>query len=618
MILNKILTVFITIKLIESKEYCENEENIKIFLTGEYEKTMSEKENQFKKAYWDLITDLENITKQIHFVAEESNIMEYKTQLWKECFKKINTDNIQDAALKRQLNDLKLLDFSYNYLYSNFKKAKICPYYKQACFIDEKIGYSTVEHIMEKSTDYLELEYIWDKWKEATNFKYEFDLTLITNDLMANWNNFSDLTKIWQNEYENENLMLDMDKMWEKLRPFYEDFHLYVLVKLSEIYPQIDDKDSYLPAHLGEAENWEKFFKLINPFKEIDITEQLYKREYNVIKMFETADDFYKSLGLPSSSSSYDLNSGSVLGKFKHRKMSCIPDTVNFFNGTRIKMCTKRNLESFENIHHQLTFVQYYNHFRKQPVTLRKIPVSIGEAIADALVLSAACPTRLQKLGLLKYNENITVSYLLRKALKILPKISSAYALEKWRWGVLKGDIKKKNWNKKWWIYKSGVQKLKSSLLRSEENLDPLSNIYIASFIPNNNFISTIVQFQIYQSFCKTAGEFRYNTSKPLHECDFYGSDNAGVALKEAMSLGGSVGWNDIFNILTREEKLSVDALLDYFQPLHSFLKQEISEKIRERCTRNLRLELTTVVILSIIIFTIYAIGIKMKELEKK
>ena len=65
------------------------------------------------------------------------------------------------------------------------------------------------------------------------------------------------------------------------------------------------------------------------------------------------------------------------------------------------------------------------------------------------------------------------------------------------------------------------------------------------------------------------------NPKKPLHQCNFYGSVEAGNKMKEMLSLGASRPWRDAMEKMTGERKMSTKAIREYFQPLESWLKQK-------------------------------------------
>lgn len=79
------------------------------------------------------------------------------------------------------------------------------------------------------------------------------------------------------------------------------------------------------------------------------------------------------------------------------------------------------------------------------------------------------------------------------------------------------------------------------------------------------------------KSLCLAAEQYEPNNSnKPLHKCDIEGSIIAGNRLRDGLSLGLSKHWSETLSIMTNgEHELSADAILEYFKPLHEFLKKE-------------------------------------------
>lgn len=84
------------------------------------------------------------------------------------------------------------------------------------------------------------------------------------------------------------------------------------------------------------GQTWVNLFPLLKPFpsaSEIDLTSALLEKNYTVLRMFETSDEFYKSLGLESSNMSYDERLGAVIEKPKDREIMCHPSAWDFLNG---------------------------------------------------------------------------------------------------------------------------------------------------------------------------------------------------------------------------------------------------------------------------------------------
>lgn len=83
-----------------------------------------------------------------------------------------------------------------------------------------------------------------------------------------------------------------------------------------------------------------------------------------------------------------------------------------------------------------------------------------------------------------------------------------------------------------------------------------------------------ILEFQFFKSLCIAAKQYDPNDpAKPLHKCDFEGSQIAGQRLRDGLSLGLSKHWSESLSVITNgETEISSEAILEYFKPLHEFL----------------------------------------------
>ncbi|CAL1545973.1 unnamed protein product, partial [Lymnaea stagnalis] len=109
---------------------------------------------------------------------------------------------------------------------------------------------------------------------------------------------------------------------------------------------------------------------------------------------------------------------------------------------------------------------------------------------------------------------------------------------------------------------------IRSPVARSEKNFDPGAKYHITSNSPYiSYFVSYFQQFQMFKALCDISGY-----DGPLHECDFYGSREAGKKLKHMLSQGSSIPWQDQLDYLTGSRQVTADAILQYFKPLHVWL----------------------------------------------
>jgi peptidyl-dipeptidase A len=61
----------------------------------------------------------------------------------------------------------------------------------------------------------------------------------------------------------------------------------------------------------------------------------------------------------------------------------------------------------------------------------------------------------------------------------------------------------------------------------------------------------------------------------PLNRCSFYGSKEAGAKLNAMLELGQSKPWPEALKAMTGEDQVDASALMEYFQPLLVWLKEQ-------------------------------------------
>ena len=61
----------------------------------------------------------------------------------------------------------------------------------------------------------------------------------------------------------------------------------------------------------------------------------------------------------------------------------------------------------------------------------------------------------------------------------------------------------------------------------------------------------------------------------PIHRCSIYNNKKAGKALNTMLEMGSSQPWQEAYKVLTGNEQMDATAILDYFAPLHVWLKDK-------------------------------------------
>lgn len=189
-----------------------------------------------------------------------------------------------------------------------------------------------------------------------------------------------------------------------------------------------------------------------------DVTGEMVKQGYTPTKIFQSAEEFFTSLGLPPMSPEFWRNS--IIQKPNDNFNQCTASAWDFCNNIdfRIKQCTSLTVEDFVNAHHEMTHIHYYMQYASRPFVYRESPnPAFHEAASHAISLSVGGPVHLQKLGLLKSpisavngNSILNIEYLLNVALDKLPFMAYSMALEKWRWYIFE-KWPERNFNTRFW-----------------------------------------------------------------------------------------------------------------------------------------------------------------------
>ncbi|XP_066978847.1 angiotensin-converting enzyme-like [Macrobrachium rosenbergii] len=445
---------------------------------------------------------------------------------------------------------------------------------------------NALKEVMRRSRDPEELSFTWRSWRNSTGkaLRSHFKKFVNLSNKAARYNGFLNMADMNIMPYEDITFRDDLAEAWKQIKPLYEQLHAYTRRKLRQIYgSDIIKERGPIPAHLlGNmwAKKWEISEQLMPyPWKSpVDVTAEMAKQGYTPRRMFEVAEEFFTSLNLSAMPHTFWRNS--IFEKPKDRRIICQASSWDFCNGYdfRIKQCTKLSMEGLIDAHHEMGHIQYFWHYKGQPYVFRGgANPGFHEALGGAIALSVSTPKHLNKIGLLKYNFNnypVDINNQMERALEELAFLPFAYAVDMWRWKVLDGSLKEKDWNCGWWDLRYELQGLKPPAVRTEDDFDPGAKFNIAINSPyDKHFVGTIMQYQMHQALCQKAGEYDpLVPSKPLHKCDIYQSAEAGALLWRMMVQGSSRPWKDILYEMTGERGLDASALREYYRPLEEWL----------------------------------------------
>ncbi len=425
---------------------------------------------------------------------------------------------------------------------------------------------------------------------------------------------FADAGEMWRSGYDMSpaELSAESDRLWDQVKPLYEQLHCYARGKLGTQYGS--DKGQVagglLPAHLmGNLwqQDWGNLWDMMQPYPgagSLDVNASLRtlaqaelaserakpaapglsaaQREVAIEraaalstakKMTERAQDFYVSLGMPKLPQSYWEKTQFI--KPRDRDVVCHASAwdMNMAGDVRTKMCIVPSEEELTTIYHELGHVYYYLAYNKQP------PIFQGgahdgfhEAIGDTIVL-AMTPKYLASAGLVgeqQQSNEALINAQMRMAMAKVAFLPFGLMIDRWRWGVFDGSIKPGAYNKAWWDLKAKYQGVAPVTPRGEVFFDPGAKYHVPGNTPYTRyFLSHVLQFQFYKALCDSAGH-----TGPLYECSFYGNQAAGQKFWAMLGKGSSQPWQQTMKELTGGEKMDASAVLEYFAPLQTWLKE--------------------------------------------
>jgi peptidyl-dipeptidase A len=440
--------------------------------------------------------------------------------------------------------------------------------------------------ILRKSRNYGELLDAWVGWHDtAKDQRAPYRRLVELQNEGARGAGFANMGEMWRAGYDMPaaDFEKETDRLWGQVKPLYDDLHCYVRAQLQKHYGKDKVPEGKpIPAHLlGNmwAQEWTNIYPLVEPYKNaasLDVDAALAAQAWDPVKVAKTGEAFFVSMGLDPLPKTFWERS--MLSKPRDREVVCHASAwdVTYDDDLRIKMCIHRPAteEDLRTIHHELGHDYYFHAYGKLPFLYQQgANDGFHEAIGDALTLSMT-PAYLKQLGLLKQmpkDDKALIDVQMKDALTKVAFLPFGKLIDQWRWDVFSGKISPADDNKAWWALREKVQGVMAPVPRSEADFDPAAKYHVpANVAYTRYFLARILQFQFYRAMCRAAGH-----KGPLHECSFYGSKEAGAKLWKMLSLGASKPWPDALEVMTGERQMDGNALLQYFEPLQSWLKKQ-------------------------------------------
>ncbi len=440
-------------------------------------------------------------------------------------------------------------------------------------------------NILATSRNYDELTEAWTGWHStARPIRKDYVRFVELANEGAQELGFADLGAMWRSNYDMppDDFTKEAARLWEQVKPLYGSLHCYVRGKLQKTYGQDHvPAGKPIPAQLlGNmwAQQWGEIYPLVEPYPgatDLNVTAALVKQKYDPVKITQSAENFYVSLGFPKLPQTFWERS--LLAKPRDRDVQCHASAwhMDGKEDVRIKQCIEPTQEHLMTVYHELGHVFYYLSYKDLPYLYqsgaqRRLPRSHrrhGESVDDA-GLSAS---RSAWPAPVKPSKEATINQQMQLALDKLAFLPFGKLIDEWRWKVFSGEIKPENYNAAWWQLREQYQGVAAPVPRTEEDFDPGAKYHIPANTPYTRyFLSYILQFQFHRALCQAAG-----FQGPLNECSIYGNEEAGKRFREMLALGQSQPWQDTLEKLTGTRQMDASAITEYFAPLLAWLEEQ-------------------------------------------
>ncbi|MFZ5440747.1 MAG: M2 family metallopeptidase [Myxococcota bacterium] len=436
-----------------------------------------------------------------------------------------------------------------------------------------------------KPASYDELLDAWSSWHATSKeMRPHYEKLVSLSNEGAKEFGSSDLGDLWRSAYDmpSADFEKETDRLWNQVKPLYDELHCYVRGRLSKKFGA--DKvpaTGPIPAHvLGNmwAQEWTNVFPLVEPYAgqpSLDVTKKLNDQKYDPVKLVKLGESFFTSMGMDPLPPTFWERS--QFTKPRDREVVCHASAwdVTFSNDLRIKMCIKIDEEDLITVHHELGHDYYFMNYYTKPVLFQQgANDGFHEAIGDALTLSIT-PEYLKSLKLidaLPKDEKGLINVQMKDALEKIAFLPFGRMIDQWRWDVFNGKVKPSEYNQHWWELRRKYQGIApAGGARGEDFFDPGAKYHIPANVPYMRyFLARILQFQFHRAMCQAAGH-----KGPLHTCSIYGNKEAGAKLKAMLAMGASKPWPDALEALTGQRQMDATALVEYFEPLQKWLKEQ-------------------------------------------
>ncbi|MBX2904960.1 MAG: M2 family metallopeptidase [Taibaiella sp.] len=370
-----------------------------------------------------------------------------------------------------------------------------------------------------------------------------------------------------------EEMMQTMDRLMQELYPLYRELHTWERYELAKKYnAAVPD---YLPAH-WLPNRWGQDWSAGIEVKGLNLDSVLATK--NAEWIVKEGEKLYTSIGFPAlpatfwqKSSLYPYPADSAVKKNNHASAW----HMDLNNDVRSLMSVEPNAEWFETANHELGHIYYYLTYTNPdvPPLLRKgANRAYHEAIGSMMGLAAMQKPYVAGRGLINADAKTDETQaLLKEALNTVVFIFfSSGTMSNFEKAMYVDSLSPDQWNAKWWELAKKYQGIVPPSARGEEFCDASTKTHINDD-PAQYYdyaLSYVILYQLHNHIAKNI------LHQDPHATNYFGQTGIGDFLKKITYPGASKDWRQVLKESTGEE-LNAKAMLEYFQPLVSWLQEQ-------------------------------------------
>lgn len=441
----------------------------------------------------------------------------------------------------------------------------------------KKVSTNDIDEILKKEKDVAARLAAWEASKEVgKNLKGGLvNLRDLRNQTVKALG-YNDFFTYQVSDYgmKTDEMMQTMDKLIGQLYPLYRELHTWMRYELANKYGMTTVPD-YLPAH-WLPNRWGQDWSSAVEVKGINLDSVLgtHTPEWIV----KEGEKLYTSIGFPSlpqtfwdMSSLYPYKSDSTVKKNNHASAW----HMDLKEDVRSLMSVEPNSEWFETANHELGHIYYYMTYTNKdvpPLLRGGANRAYHEAIGTMMGLAAMQKPYLVGRGLIDANvQTDSIQSLLKEALNSVVFIYfSSGTMSNFEKALYVDNLPADQFNQKWWELVKKYQGIVPPSARSEEYCDAATKTHINDDAAQyyDYALSYVILYQLHNHVAKNI----------LHQdpraTNYYGNKEIGEFMKKIMYPGASKDWRKVLKESTGED-LNANAMLEYFQPLVSWLQQQ-------------------------------------------